>query len=896
MHPARTYAGSWVYYPVILTTVMATTAPPTPSPPRLHVDFGANAFGLFGSVSINDDLWWPMEHATPLRIDHQVLSQRALSPANRLSLVASHTTTGHDTFGTYTRVAHVWGSASSDHGPHQQDSVVNPLSTPRLVLETACRTYASRPNLAVFDTVALSAWMGTNSSRGDASPITQFPVINVTDTGVDGGVVQNASYTLWTGLWPLPAVRRVGQLATTEMWQRRHDGPVMLTAPDRTTVVVGPVNDTLNMVYTHVGSGGSGNGNNGNGLAFGPSGMLTSVPQGRAFQIMMVAGLGPTTALRSYGQLHVMASTGGLSTPPLKLPDPFVEAVSAFTDNGAYYYWNADGVKVLPAPNTVLPTWIKALRRDGVSTRGLQLDGWWMNQTTLAPNNDLFNTTWQAFRSAIGAETPLMLYKAFFAPTYDLFATFQKVQSPKGPWYPAAVDALPFFRALFAQGRELGMMAYETDFMSDHWLPTPALSGTVDGLQTYLHGLGQAGVDLGIPMQWCMPTAGIAMFAARLPAVTNLRVSVDYACEGPADLNVTWPANFAIGIGSLLFDAVGVVPSKDVLQTTASQPGMIPVCGSAHAQPNVELDLVLAVLSTGPVGLGDGLGETNVSLAMRCCRADGVILKPSTPLAAVDSMFVPTADSNNHVGFLPMGSVSDGDCTAQRPCSPALHQTHANVSLLPSYATAVGLTSNALIYRHLVSINLGSFEPPVTDLWPAVSRVPASPSYFWREWRWDHDCETAGPASQGRCGTWLVHPSPNTSTDGTTARLPDVSSGSHRLAPNGSIAWRLFAMFPTLPLLQPTRHATARPVDTTRASSMVRGWTLLGELDKVVPVSSLRFSLVHVDAMGCVGFWLACGVEETVLVTAIAPNGTFVRLRVVNATCGRVGQAPCRMC
>lgn len=125
--------------------------------------------------------------------------------------------------------------------------------------------------------------------------------------------------------------------------------------------------------------------------------------------------------------------------------------------------------------------------------------------------------------------------------------------------------------------------------MSDHWLPTPALASDVDGLATYIDGLGRAGLDSGVPMQFCMPTAGIALHAARLPAVSNLRVSVDYACEGPADLNTTWPANFAIGIGSSLFAAVGIVPSKDVLWTRSHQPGMISVCGSVHDQPNVEV-------------------------------------------------------------------------------------------------------------------------------------------------------------------------------------------------------------------------------------------------------------------------------------------------------------------
>ena len=44
--------------------------------------------------------------------------------------------------------------------------------------------------------------------------------------------------------------------------------------------------------------------------------------------------------------------------------------------------------------------------------------------------------------------------------------------------------------------------------------------------------------------------------------------------------------------------------------------------------------------STGPVGPGDGLGNTNVSLLMRCCNSDGLILKPSVPIRAVDNQIL----------------------------------------------------------------------------------------------------------------------------------------------------------------------------------------------------------------------------------------------------------------
>jgi hypothetical protein len=47
----------------------------------------------------------------------------------------------------------------------------------------------------------------------------------------------------------------------------------------------------------------------------------------------------------------------------------------------------------------------------------------------------------------------------------------------------------------------------------------------------------------------------------------------------------------------------------------------------------------VATLSTGPVGFSDALGHTNASLVLSTCRSDGLLLKPSLPLRAIDRTF-----------------------------------------------------------------------------------------------------------------------------------------------------------------------------------------------------------------------------------------------------------------
>ena len=210
-----------------------------------------------------------------------------------------------------------------------------------------------------------------------------------------------------------------------------------------------------------------------------------------------------------------------------------------------------------------------------------------------------------------------------------------------------------------------------------------------------------------------------------------LRVSTDYATERtPEKAGLDgWVPTYVIGLPDLLLWSIDLPPSKDIVATTKHQPGG----GIQHDYLNVELDYVLAVLSGGPVGLADGVGMTNVSLVQAGIRADGTILKPSKPLTAVDSTFVPSKNPSGLIGFLPL--TVDGDCTKQTPCSPSLGQTHTSIPLMKSYKNNFkGISEDYATWHVLLSMHLGHYSPPVSDLFPSIStQFPLS---SFREWRW----------------------------------------------------------------------------------------------------------------------------------------------------------------
>ena len=74
-------------------------------------------------------------------------------------------------------------------------------------------------------------------------------------------------------------------------------------------------------------------------------------------------------------------------------------------------------------------------------------------------------------------------------------------------------------------------------------------------------------------------------------------------------------------------------------RTTDNGKFSVPGCAWTpdHEEPAAELHVVIALMTTGPVGISDLMGMTNAPLAQRTITMDGTLLKPSKPLTSVDS-------------------------------------------------------------------------------------------------------------------------------------------------------------------------------------------------------------------------------------------------------------------
>merc|ERR1712130_458471 len=184
----------------------------------------------------------------------------------------------------------------------------------------------------------------------------------------------------------------------------------------------------------------------------------------------------------------------------------------------------------------------------------------------------------------------------------------------------------------------------------------------------------------GLTVQWCYAAPTDVLASLDMPAVTNFRVSSDF-CYGNS---------WRVGVSSLLVWALGSAPSKDTLWTTPNLYTATPGCAWTpdHEVPAAELHVVIALMTTGPVGISDSIGNTNGDLIKRTITVDGTLLKPSKALTSVDSALA--SNSNAPQGYV--------------------------------YSSYSGEKKNDVLAHYLVSFKLKQkWDAKASDFWPPIN-------------------------------------------------------------------------------------------------------------------------------------------------------------------------------
>jgi hypothetical protein len=358
----------------------------------------------------------------------------------------------------------------------------------------------------------------------------------------------------------------------------------------------------------------------GNGPAWGWHGDLDEIPAGFSSSLAVIRARGARAALDRWGELL------GAAPPKVRrYRDALGRMPSYWTDNGAAYWYRTE-------PGHTVTSGIAAtvadLEERGLPIGAVQLDSWWYPHEVVRP----FDTDeWIVPPTGLVRWEPRDDVFPDGMPSFDgrPLVTHCRHLSAASPYVTELhcwVDgerAHPATPALYErwmdQALAWGVETFEHDWLVECFTGVRPLRARARRTADWQRGVHDAAVERGLTLQWCMATPADMALAASLPAITSVRTSGDTGyLVGPGFL---W-GWFLLVNG--LARSLGLVPFKDVF-----------LSGGDHA----EVESLLSSLSAGPVGIGDRLGAGDASVVAPCHRADGRLVKPDAPVAAVDRCY-----------------------------------------------------------------------------------------------------------------------------------------------------------------------------------------------------------------------------------------------------------------
>ncbi|MET1040240.1 MAG: hypothetical protein ABWZ90_04305, partial [Acidimicrobiales bacterium] len=385
--------------------------------------------------------------------------------------------------------------------------------------------------------------------------------------------------------------------------------PLLLAAPDGRTILVAPIDSFHEQTI----------GLNGGTVRCGWHGDLERVDAGFATELLVLAGDGPRACLDEWGRL-LLERAG--TVRPGRWPDALGSRPSYWTDNGAAYWYRTEpGLD--PAGSVVAA--VDDLRQRGVPLGSVQLDSWFYPHVDLRP----FDTeewvvppsamvAWEA-RPDVLPDGIADLGTRLGHPPLVAHIRHLSSDAPIAREVPVVTDgpyAVPTtpeaYERWLDQCLAWGVETFEHDWMVEVFFGIHWLRAEPGRARTWQEGIDRAARERGITIQWCMATPADFAQTVTLTQVTSVRTSGDHGYIATAGQLWAW-----FSTTNALARSLGLMPFKDVFRADPDVAG-----------DNGEPEALLSALSTGPVALGDGVGRMDPALALRTCRADGILIKP----------------------------------------------------------------------------------------------------------------------------------------------------------------------------------------------------------------------------------------------------------------------------
>jgi hypothetical protein len=335
---------------------------------------------------------------------------------------------------------------------------------------------------------------------------------------------------------------------------------------------------------------------------------IETLPAGFTHRTLLTLGKGINGTLDAWG---MEMQKLGHKPPVANDADVVLNKFGYWTDNGASYYYKFD--PKLGYEGTLLAVRDK-FRQLGVPIAYMQLDSWWYPKekgynaagdngaTVYRADLTIFPDGLSGFHLRLGL--PLATHARWISASSPYRKEYRMSRN-------VIVDPR-YWNSTAEYLKKGGVVLYEQDWLNANARPAIDIAESHAFLAEMASGMARQ----GIVIQYCMALPGYFLASTQFPNVRTIRTSVDRFMRPRYD-------DFLYV--SALAHAVGLWPWSDVFMS-----GELP-------------NLVISTLSAGPVGTGDALGTIDAANLKRAMRADSVLLKPDTPLAPIDAMYLADA-------------------------------------------------------------------------------------------------------------------------------------------------------------------------------------------------------------------------------------------------------------
>lgn len=350
------------------------------------------------------------------------------------------------------------------------------------------------------------------------------------------------------------------------------------------------------------------------------------VPRGFERKTIVAAGHGIAATWQRWGRALVAMYKKRVAANDA---DTILKYYGYWTDNFADYYYNYEPTKGYESTLLEIPD---RYRREGIKLGYMQLDSWWYKKSIYdvegrpvadhknpklppgswnrygglieyRPDPFVFPDGVASFRSKLGL--PLVTHNRWIDPR----SPYHKLYEVKG----FAAVGRRFWDDMADYLTRSGIVDYEQDWLNFIYSKTPSMAADPSVGSGFADNMAAAMAARGIDMQYCMAPPRFFLQGVKYRNLTTIRSSLDgFAPSRWRDF--LYASQFA--------HALGIWPWSDVFKSRETG------------------NMIVSVLSAGPVGTGDAIGRENMANILKAARPDGVIVKPDAPLVPLDSDYI----------------------------------------------------------------------------------------------------------------------------------------------------------------------------------------------------------------------------------------------------------------